>query len=52
MSRRIVGRAAQQGPVTVTLAGLRDRALVLRVTTGQLNGTTTVTAHARVLEQG
>ena len=52
MSRRIVGRAAQQGPVTVTLAGLRDRALVLRVTTGQLNGTTTLSAHTRVLKQG
>jgi hypothetical protein len=52
MSRKIVGRAAQQGPVTVTLAGLRERALVLRVTTGQLDGTTTVTAHARVLRQG
>ena len=51
MSRRIVGRAAQQGPVTVTLAGLRQGALVLRITTGQLNGTTTVSAHARVLEQ-
>ena len=49
MSRKIVGRAAQQGPVTVTLAGLRQGALVLRVTTGQLNGTTTIAAHARVL---
>lgn len=52
MSRKIVGRAAQQGPVSVTLAGLRQGALVLRITTGQLNGTTTVSAHGRVLEQG
>jgi hypothetical protein len=52
MSRRIVGRTAQQGPVTVTLAGLRQGALVLRVTTGRLNGKTTVSAHARVLKQG
>ena len=52
MSRKIVGRAAQQGPVTVSLAGLRQGALVLRITTGQLNGTTTVSAHARVLRQG
>jgi hypothetical protein len=51
LSRKIVGRAAQQGPVTVTLAGLRERAIVLRITTGQLNGTTTVSAHARVLRQ-
>ncbi|WP_157591915.1 hypothetical protein [Solirubrobacter soli] len=51
MSRKIVGRAAQQGPVTVTLAGLRERTLVLRITTGQLIGTTTVSAHARVLRQ-
>ena len=51
MSRKIVGRTAQQGPVTVNLAGLRQGSLVLRVTTGQLNGTTTVSAHARVLEQ-
>jgi hypothetical protein len=51
LSRKIVGRAAQQGPVTVTLAGLRERTLVLRITTGQLNGTTTVSAHARVLRQ-
>jgi hypothetical protein len=52
MSRRIVGHAAQQGPVTVTLAGLRQGALVLRITTGRLDGTTTVSAHARVLRQG
>jgi len=52
MSRRIVGRAAQQGPVTVTLAGLRQGTIVLRITTGQLNGTTTVSTHARVLQQG
>ncbi len=52
MSRKIVGRAAQQGPVSVTLAGLRGYSLVLRVTTGQLSGTTTVSAHARVLKQG
>jgi hypothetical protein len=51
MSRRIVGRAAQQGPVTVSLAGLRGRELVLRITTGQLAGPTTVSAHARVLKQ-
>ena len=52
MSRRIVGRAAQQGPVTVTLAGLRERTIVLRISTGQLNGTTTVSTHSRVLRQG
>jgi hypothetical protein len=52
MSKKIVGHAAQAGPVSVTLAGLRHGELVLRVTTGQLNGTTTVTTHTRVLRQG
>jgi hypothetical protein len=57
MSRKIVGHAAQQGPVTVRLAGIRSQAdrgaaMVLRVTTGDLAGATTVSLHARVLRQG
>ena len=56
MSRRIVGRAASQGPVTVTLAGITTPAggttqMVLRVTTGDLAGPTSVSMHARVLKQ-
>ena len=38
MGRKIVGRAAQQGPVTRHARGPARGALVLRVTTGQLNG--------------
>ena len=52
MSRKIVGRAAQQGPVTRDPRRAARVSLVLRVTTGQLSGTTTVSAHARVLKQG
>jgi hypothetical protein len=57
MSRKIVGRAAAQGPVTVSLAGITTRAdrtaaMVLRVTTRELAGATTVSLHARVLRQG
>ena len=56
MSRKIVGRAAAQGPVTVSLAGITSRTdrttvMVLRVTTGQLTGPTQVAMHARVLKQ-
>ena len=56
MSRKIVGRAASQGPVTVSLAGITTRPgrpteIVLRITTGALAGATTLDMHARVLEQ-
>ena len=56
MSRKIVGRAASQGPVTVNLAGITTRPgrpteIVLRITTGALAGATTLDMHARVLEQ-
>ena len=56
MGRRIVGRAASQGPVSVTLAGITTPAggttqMVLRITTGQLAGPTAVSLHARVLKQ-
>ena len=55
--RRVLGHSAVDGPVTVTLAGLANHAdgtaqLVLRVRTGHLTGPTSVTLHARVLEQG
>jgi hypothetical protein len=54
--RQVKGRAAQDGPVTVTLAGytwLADKTydLVVTVRTGALPGPTTLSLHARVLPQ-
>jgi hypothetical protein len=55
MGRKIVGRTAAQGPVSVTLAGITSRSgrleMVVRVTTGALAGPTAVSMHARVLKQ-
>ncbi|WP_205698502.1 hypothetical protein [Conexibacter sp. SYSU D00693] len=54
--KKVKGRAAQSGPVTVTLVGTtRARGdsmdLVVRVSTGQLTGRTTLAMHSRVLRQ-